>query len=1102
MEEQPGTGARFEEAKLSDAKLSEVKAKEAKVADTKLMSMSIAMFMAVVAMLGAVTAYRAALAEQETLRFERRLQQGEMLEQMHRQELLSKISSRTRYENSTALHSPTADGDQEQTGKRVEPDRRQAALKKLQTEEEAAHVRSLQPYLDYFDVDLPYSLEASIAMHSAEWLRTLGFDTAWEAPKEDGSFPWIWERLDKDVRGSEDKILHLAVAVVLFVMALAFLTFAQLSRRTSRSEKILARIGGVLALAALIVAMWGDPASWKDFLMFTAGFGVLALIGTPLARRFHFKSSEAEENSTQPDQVRPSDPLEDECGEDGEEEPVHPAEVEPALFAGLRLHTAPVAHTFGRVVIRMIAISAVLSALSGFFYSLAAVRSSQAFSVARENQLVLSRMNSGEVASWIYMIGRLATADDYHLRYEAARQRLELAKEEPDLLSVKDATHQVQFRQKMLEKFEKTEPQAHQLMTGNLGPEQDVNFPRSLISYMTGHDLAKGVAWWSANNDKSLGYQREATTFLWLLTLFAIALYLLGQALGMGRTSAAFILVLFACGLVFAGVLRGLFIGFADKPIVLRPASAECTLPDSIPDNDLVELAAEHYARGMVLFESWGDDPVGSAKAAKELRCAVEIRPTFALANFYFALSTSQANTPQHGEGGFVSLISKDALDKVSQAEQQARDVLIQQGFPPRVDLLVNYGFDTYAAGLVKGDRKSVELGRQATLSAIDLKSDDLVPHFNLGLAQLAEGQEQQALETYRQTLMLGEPGKDPFVTNDAAVIGGAITDLDVFRQYCAGLNDAAYCQQFESTDLPKLKSEFVAAAWPFAKGRTLANSGIKLTDLHLRGSAAGLGWSGHLENLPQSPAEKPQDTLAVLWYAYSPDWKAWRVLPAISERVKPAFYAHGDTHLFYSVLQASDARICLQSGTYRAEFYLDGELAGSQEITLKGENLHSEMFPDLDVAICRPPSWQRWQSRDPDAVWTRGFIEDGKNRGVFVFSFFDPQQYGEVVTEARALRRAENILHTEGLAPKRGAARPLNDCTDLRGRPGEAMAAFGDGGGASIARAWTTKEGLVNVVAVVDKHLDVTGLVTEASSQSQAHQDCEILLSATTVHR
>ena len=81
------------------------------------MSISIAMFMAVVAMLGAVTAYRAALAEQETLRFERRLQQGEMLELVHRQELLSKISSRTRYENSVALHSPAADSDQEQASK-------------------------------------------------------------------------------------------------------------------------------------------------------------------------------------------------------------------------------------------------------------------------------------------------------------------------------------------------------------------------------------------------------------------------------------------------------------------------------------------------------------------------------------------------------------------------------------------------------------------------------------------------------------------------------------------------------------------------------------------------------------------------------------------------------------------------------------------------------------------------------------------------------------------------------------------------------------------------------------------------------------------------
>ncbi len=1104
MEPDQDTGTSPKQSKISEVKLSEAKGKEAKVAEAKLMSISIAMVMAIVAMLGAVTAYRAARAEQDTLRFERRLQQGEMLELVHRQELLSKISSGARYENSANLHKSAADSAQEEARKLAAVDRRQTALKKLQAEEEAAHVRSLQPYRDYFDVgvqprsdlDTPIAMETAIAGETANWLRNIGFDTVWEPPAADGSFPSIWENLENDVKWGRIRVLLLAVAVVLFVLALAFLTFAQLSHRIPKREKVLARIGGVLAVAVLIMAWGADPGSWKNFLEFTAGFGVLALLGAPLARRFHFKArAEAEESSSSPGRVSPANSAEGE-----EDEPVHPAEVDPALFAGMRLHTAPVAHKFGRFVIRMIAVSAVLSALSGFLYSRAAVKSSQAISAALENQAELFRMNSVQVTVWNYMVGRVATAEDHYLSYEAARQRLELAKEEPDLLSQRDAKYakdQVKLR---LDDFEKKEPKAHELMTGPQGPEQDVHFPGKMVISQSSHGPAKAFAQWSANNEKSLGYQREATTFLALLTLFAIALYLLGQALGMGRTSAAFILVLFACALVAAGVI-GLFIGFADKAIALQPATAECRLP-GYSDRDLAELAAEHYARGRVLFDGSPDDPGESAQAAKEFGCAVQIRPTFAVANLFLANATNRASTSQLNEGGFVSLISKDALDKVSQAERQARDQLTQQGFAPPMDLVGDLGFDTYANGLVKGDRKAVERGRQATVASIDLDKSNLVSRFNLGLAQLAEGQGQQALETYRQTVALGEQGKDPFVTNDAAVIGGAITDLEVFRQYCGGLNDAAYCKQFDSTDLPRLKSEFVAAAWPSAKGRTLAGSGIKLTDLHLRGSAAGLGWSGHLENLPEDHGGKPQDTLAVLWYAYSPDWKAWRVLPAISGRVEPALYAQGYSRRFRSVLRASDARICLQSGTYRAEFYVDGELTDSQEITLKDENLHPEMFPDLDVAICRPPSWRRWQSRDPDAVWTRGFIEDSKNRGAFVFSFFDPQQDGKEVAEERALRRAENILHTEGLATKPGAARPLNDCTGLRGRPGEVMAAFGDGGGASVARAWTTKEGLVNVVAVVDKHLDVTGLLTEAPSQSQAHQDCEILLSATTVHK
>ena len=443
----------------------------------------------------------------------------------------------------------------------------------------------------------------------------------------------------------------------------------------------------------------------------------------------------------------------------------------------------------------------------------------------------------------------MATAEDYHLRYEAARQRLELAKENPALLSQKEATDQMQQRQQSLEKFEKKEPEAHKLMTGELGPEQDVNFPWKMVITQSYHEPAKVLARWSANNEMSLGYQREATTFLALLTLFAIALYLLGQALGMGRTSAAFILVLFACGLVFAGVLGGVFTRVVDKAIVLKPPSAECRIM-GISDNDLVELAAEHFARGWVLYSGSADDPAGFAKAAKEFGCAAQIRPTFAAANLYFARATNRANTPQLNEGGFVSLISKDALEKVAEAEQRAGNTLRQQGFAPPVDVVGDYGFDTYAVGLVKGDRRKLDRGEDATRRALDLDEKNLVTHFNLGLAQLAKDKKGGPGDLSSKRIAMGEPRM-------LAMIGGAITDLDVFRQYCTGLDRRGVLQTIRDYGPAHLKSELVAATWPAAKGRTLANSGIKLTDLNLWGSTGGLGWSGNVENPRQTPEEK-----------------------------------------------------------------------------------------------------------------------------------------------------------------------------------------------------------------------------------------------------
>ncbi len=1099
MEEQQVTDAHLKQRQSKEATHSEAKNHE-----DKLMSTRIAMFMALVAILGAVTAYRAARAEQDTLKYERRLQQGQMLELVHRQELLSLASSRTRYENSAKTHQDLANSSEGEARKLAAVDRRQAAAKKLQAEEELAHVRSLAPYLNYFDVGVPPNsdLEAPIAEQTADWLRNLGFDTVWDVPAAKDSLPDIWQKLKGDVSQGQTRVIRLAKAVVLFVLALALLTFAQLNSNRPRWETGLWWIGGLLAGAGLVFAVWADRNSWKDFLAFSVGFGVLAVFGAPLAEKFHFAANpEGEPTSSRAEAAGLAQPIEDERGEDGEDEPVHPAEVDPALFAGMRLHFAPVAHKFGRFVICMIAVSAVLSALSGFFYSRAAVASSKAISDALDNQAELFRMNSLLTTMWNKTVGRMATAEDYHLRYEAARQSLQLATEDPALLNKKDATDQLNRRRETLENFEQKEPEAHKLMTGDLGPEQDMHFPRKLVITQSYHDPAKEVARWSANNEMSLGYQREATAFLSLLTLFAIALYLLGQALGMGRTSAAFILVLFACGLVAVGVLRGLFVEFEGKPIELRKASAECRIP-GIADDNLIELAAEHFAAGWVLYQGSADDREASKQAAREFGCAAEIRPTFAVAKLYFARATNGANTPQLNEGAYVSMISKDSLGTVSQAESQAIGLLKEQGFAPPADLVGDYGFDTYAYGLVKRDWKPVTTGEQGTKDAIALRPDDPMAYFNRGLAEMAERREQEALETYRQTIAMGEQGK-PFVSNDVAMIGGAITDLEVLKRYCRGLNDEAYCNKFEKANLPKLKSEMVAAAWPAAKGRTRANSGIQLTGLKLWGSSGGLGWSGNVENLPQDPAAKTQDSLVILWYARDKEWDAWRVLPAISERVTPAFYGLGFAKVFYSVLRASDARICLQRGDYRAEFYVDGELADTTEpITLKHEKVKPGAFPDLNIALCYPSEWQPWKSQDPDAVWTRGYIQNDHNRGAFVFSFFDPQEDGEQASKEHGLRRAENILQKEGLTAGPGEPTRLYECAGMAGSSRELMTAFSGRASTSLAKAWTTDEGFVNVVVVVDKNPPGSGSDKPSAAQSPARQDCEILLSATTIAR
>ena len=166
----------------------------------------------------------------------------------------------------------------------------------------------------------------------------------------------------------------------------------------------------------------------------------------------------------------------------GEWEPVHPSEVEPTLFPGVRVHTAPVAHGFGRFTIFMIAVTAVLSALSGLLYSRATAHSAAAFSQVLEDQGTLFKANSSNGTTFFNTVGDMSTAQEYLVHYEAARQRVDLARENPSVLDVKSALDQLEHWNRLLNGLSDYNKGLKRRFTSEWGPEQDRNFPRKMVN--------------------------------------------------------------------------------------------------------------------------------------------------------------------------------------------------------------------------------------------------------------------------------------------------------------------------------------------------------------------------------------------------------------------------------------------------------------------------------------------------------------------------------------------------------------------------------------------------------------------------------------------
>jgi hypothetical protein len=231
-------------------------------------------------------------------------------------------------------------------------------------------------------------------------------------------------------------------------------------------------------------------------------------------------------------------------------------------------------------------------------------------------------------------------------------------------------------------------------------------------------------------------------------------------------------------------------------------------------------------------------------EAATEFGCAVDARPTFALANYYLSQASIDEASPQNGEA-FFNLLPESDLEQIVSHEKIVLNGLVRDGLTVDAYEHGDYGFLTYFLGLMQKKLKLIKFGLEETQKAIFLDTSQELPflRFNEGVMLLASGKKDQAQAAFANSL--NTPADK--LSDDLAVAN--ITGLLVFLHYCPGIQDASYCKSAE--DLTnRFKQQSVAAAWPVpagsvSKDRGAGVSGPQLTNVGLvaaRTGSAGMG--------------------------------------------------------------------------------------------------------------------------------------------------------------------------------------------------------------------------------------------------------------------
>jgi len=468
---------------------------------------------------------------------------------------------------------------------------------------------------------------------------------------------------------------------------------------------------------------------------------------------------------------------------------------------------------------------------------------------------------------------------------------------------------QLQVRQTLWQlQAENTEKLTPLTSTSEFGPEADPLFPARFFT--SGNEEAyRLTALEDAANTLSEAWGSQAAGYTAVLTMFAVALYLFGLTLTLGRESRR----------LFAGVALFLvLVGFAWSAwVYLHP-------PHKIPDR-----AADEFAAGEVAYFT-ASSPAGYAEAADHYRDTVDLRPEFALA--HARLSRAEYQAGAQNVSGYTTMTSPKALDIAVSELEKARELGLDN-FEVTATLAAYY----FQSGVLHNRAEDFEDSVEVAAVAAELDPDSELAQLNLAMAQFAVGDDDEA----RKNIEEGARGADSYLLASTMAV---LTTLEE-----EGPEDVR-------GKVPAMKA-FLADSAPVPVEDTPEPGEFELTDVEATPFPSSVVLSFGVEG----DFDASQDLLNVFWYHRVEGQPGWSAVQEVSyyQYSRPDSQAPGTYFMQTPFLNNAIPRRCLAAGSYRVEVYAGDRLVGTAETETGFTQMDAASFADLNGAFCRPTGWE-----------------------------------------------------------------------------------------------------------------------------------------------